>query len=60
MLFYVLYGLVLFCRGDFHGINAPRMIFKGGVLGGMQYFHHHLYLNGTVPFDTGILDLTFK
>ena len=49
ILFYVLYGLVLFRKGAY---NVCRMFFKGGILGGVQNIHHNPYLNGmTVPFD---------
>ena len=52
MLFYVLYGLVLFCKGDFRHVNVCRMIFKGGILGNVRNIHHYPYLNGmTVMFD---------
>ena len=30
----LLYGLVPFRKGDFHGVKFPRMIFKSGSLGG--------------------------
>ena len=50
VLFYVLYGLVLFHKGDFCQ-DISRMIFKGGILGGVRKFHMDSYLNGTVPFD---------
>ena len=33
VVFYVLYGLVLFRKGDFCRINVCRMIFKGRILG---------------------------
>ena len=50
---YVLYGLVLFCKGDFHHIKCLyRMIFEGRILGVARKFHCNPYLNGTtVPFD---------
>ena len=42
ILLYVLYGLVLFPKGDFCGVNVPRMIFKGGILCGTRNFHCNL------------------
>ena len=35
MLCFVLYGLVLFRKGDLRGVNVSWMIFEGGILDGM-------------------------
>ena len=60
ILFYVLYGLVLFRKGDFNLANISRMIFKGGILGGARNFHLDSYLNGTtIPFDIHYYKYTF-
>ena len=48
MLYYVLYGLVLFRKGDFHYKNASRMIFEGRILGGTRNFRGDPYLSGTI------------
>ena len=35
MLYFMLDGLILFRKGDFHGV---RWLFKGGILGDVHYF----------------------
>ena len=44
MLYYVLYELVLFRKGDVCRINVSRMIFEGGILSGSQNFWGNPYL----------------
>ena len=51
MLYYMLYGLVLFRKDHKNDFHLSKMNFKGGILGGAQNFQGS-YLNGTaVPFD---------
>jgi len=53
VLFFVLWGLGLFYKGDFCHVNVSRMIFQNGNFGGVQHFHSDSYLNDTtVPFDS--------
>ena len=48
MPFYILYGLVLLLKDDFHHIKRLWYDFIDGILGGVQNFQSDPYLNGTI------------
>ena len=53
MLYFMLDGLILFHKGDYHGVRPlSKMIFEGGILGGTCNFWGDPYLNSTtILFD---------
>ena len=52
MLYLMLDGLTLFCKGDFTTYNVSRMISRGGILDGVSNFRADSYFKTTtILFD---------